>query len=109
MIGQSLIKRRSTPCNSTGGGNSQIYAGNTAWTDYTLTVPIKLSSASNYPGGIRGRVNPATGAGYMLWLYPALGQLILYRASAWDINQPLVQDPELGQQYLTLAVSTTLA
>jgi hypothetical protein len=74
-----------------GGGNSQIYAGNSAWTDYTLTVPIKLSSASNYPGGIRGRVNPATGAGYMLWLYPALGQLILYRASAWDINQPLVQ------------------
>ena len=74
-----------------GGGNSQIYAGNSAWTDYTLNVPIKLSSASNYPGGIRGRVNPATGAGYMLWLYPALGQLILYRASAWDINQPLVQ------------------
>jgi hypothetical protein len=74
-----------------GGGNSQIYAGNTAWTDYTLNVPIKLSSMSNYPGGIRGRINPATGAGYMLWLYPALGQFILYRASAWDIGQPLVQ------------------
>jgi hypothetical protein len=74
-----------------GGGNSQIYAGNTAWTNYTLTVPIKLSSASDYPGGIRGRINPATGAGYMLWLYPALGELVLYRASAWDINQPLVE------------------
>ena len=74
-----------------GGGNSQIYAGNATWTDYTLNVPIKLSSMSDYPGGIRGRVNPATGAGYMLWLYPALGEFVLYRASAWDINQPLVQ------------------
>jgi hypothetical protein len=74
-----------------GGGNSQIYAGNTAWTDYTLNVPVKLSSMSDYPGGIRGRVNPATGAGYMLWLYPALNKFILYRASGWDINQPLVQ------------------
>jgi hypothetical protein len=74
-----------------GGGTSQIYAGNTVWTDYTLKVPIKLSSMSDYPGGIRGRINPATGAGYMLWLYPALGEFILYRASAWDINQPLVQ------------------
>ena len=74
-----------------GGGNSQIYAGNTAWTDCTLNVPVKLSGMSDYPGGIRGRVNPATGAGYMLWLYPALSEFILYRASAWDINQPLVQ------------------
>jgi hypothetical protein len=74
-----------------GGGNSQIYAGNSAWSNYTLSVPIKLSTSSDYPGGIRGRVNPATGAGYMLWLYPALGEFVLYRASAWDINQPLVQ------------------
>jgi len=74
-----------------GGGNSQIYAGNTAWTDYTLSVPIKLSSMSNYPGGIRGRINPTTGAGYMLWLYPAFGEFILYRSSVWDANQPLVR------------------
>lgn len=74
-----------------GSSNSQIYGGNSEWTDYTLAVPIKLSSMNNYPGGIRGRVNPATGAGYVLWLYPGLGEFILYRASAWDINQPLVQ------------------
>ncbi len=74
-----------------GGGSSQLYAGNSAWTDYTVTVPIKLSSANNYPGGIRARANPITGAGYMLWLYPASGQLILYRAPGWDINQGLVQ------------------
>jgi hypothetical protein len=74
-----------------GGGSSELYAGNSAWTDYTVTVPIKLSSASNYPGGIRARVNPLTGASYMLWLYPASGQLILYRAPGWNINQGLVQ------------------
>jgi hypothetical protein len=74
-----------------GSGNSQVYAGNSAWTDYTMTVPIKLSSVNNYPGGIRGRVNPLTGAGYALWLYPASGQLILYRVPGWDINQGSVQ------------------
>lgn len=74
-----------------GGGSSQLYAGNSAWTDYTVTVPIKLSSANNYPGGIRARVNPLTGAGYMLWLYPASGQFILYRAPGWSIDQGLVQ------------------
>jgi hypothetical protein len=74
-----------------GSGSAQIYAGNSAWTDYTVTVPIKLNTASDYPGGIRARVNPSTGAGYMLWLYPASGQLILYRAPGWDINQGLVQ------------------
>ena len=74
-----------------GAGNSQIYAGNAAWTDYTLTVPVKFSNMQNWPGGIRGRVNPATGAGYVLWLYPALGRIILYRGSVWDINQGLTQ------------------
>jgi len=77
-----------------GIGNTQVFAGNSVWTDYTLAVPIKLSNLQNWPGGIRARVNPATGAGYALWLYPASGQIILYRNSAWDINQGLVQ---LGQ------------
>ena len=74
-----------------GGGNAQLFAGNSAWSDYTMTVPVKFSNLSNYPGGIRARVNPVTGAGYMLWLYPASGQLILYRAPGWSIDQGLVQ------------------
>ena len=82
-----------------GLGNTQIYAGNAGWTDYTMAVPIKLSSASNWPGGIRGRVNPATGAGYVVWLYPAQGQLILFRSGAWNIDQALVQ---LGQASVAL-------
>lgn len=74
-----------------GGGSSQLYAGNSAWGDYTLSVPFKVANLQNYPGGIRGRVNPATGAGYMLWVYPASGQVILYKATQWNINSGLTQ------------------
>jgi hypothetical protein len=77
-----------------GVGNSQVYAGNSAWSNYSLNASVKLSSLSNWPGGIRGRTNPSTGAGYAVWMYPAQGLLILYRNTAWDINQGLVQ---LGQ------------
>jgi hypothetical protein len=72
-----------------GTSNSQLFAGNSAWTDYTLNALFKLSNLLDYPGGLRGRVDPNTGSGYMLWIYPALSQIILYRASAWDISQPL--------------------
>jgi IPT/TIG domain-containing protein/Big-like domain-containing protein/BACON domain-containing protein/3-keto-disaccharide hydrolase/beta-xylosidase-like protein len=71
-----------------GGINTQSYRGDAWWSDYTLSVNFRLSSVSNYPGGIRGRVNPATGAGYAAWMYPASGQIILYRASQWNINGP---------------------
>jgi hypothetical protein len=74
-----------------GGGNSQVFAGNSAWTDYTLSVPFKLTNLQDYPGGIRGRINPSTGAGYMVWVYPALGEVILYKATQWNINSGLTQ------------------
>jgi IPT/TIG domain-containing protein/3-keto-disaccharide hydrolase len=69
-----------------GGGPTQSYRGDSWWTDYTLSVKVRLSTLSNYPGGIRGRVNSSTGAGYALWMYPATGELKLYRATGWDIN-----------------------
>ena len=74
-----------------GAGNTQVYAGDSAWTDYDLDVSVKLSTLANWPGGIRARMNPSTGAGYAVWLYPMQGLLVLYRTSAWDINQGLVQ------------------
>lgn len=81
-----------------GTGNTQVFAGNSAWADYNLNVAIKLSTLNDWPGGIRGRMNPSTGAGYAVWLYPAQGLLILYRTSNWDINQGLAQ---LGQASVT--------
>ncbi|HTC92428.1 MAG TPA: family 16 glycoside hydrolase [Terriglobales bacterium] len=69
-----------------GGGHTQIYAGDAAWSNYDLQVDIKLASLSDYPGGIRGRVNPGTGASYALWLYPNEKTVKLYRTVAWNID-----------------------
>ncbi len=71
-----------------GGGHTQSYTGDATWADYTIQADIELSSLSNWPGGIRGRVNPATGAGYVVWLYPANGQIVLWRATGWNIDSP---------------------
>lgn len=77
-----------------GGGHTQIYAGDGSWANYDMKVDVKLASLSDYPGGIRGRVNPSTGASYALWLYPNEGIIRLYRTVAWNINSGYTQ---LGQ------------
>ena len=51
-----------------------------------MSAQIKLSNMNNYPGGIRGRVNPATGAGYIAWLYPATGAIRLFKNTTWSID-----------------------
>src|SRR5438093_1562020 len=71
-----------------GGGHTQSYRGTASWTDYTLEAKIRLATLNNYPGGIRGRVNPGTGAGYAVWVYPATGEIRLVRATAWSIDSP---------------------
>jgi hypothetical protein len=78
-----------------GEGHTQAYRGDAGWSDYTLEVAVRLSSLSNYPGGIRGRVNPATGAGYAVWLYPGSGEIRLFRATGWNIDGPGLT--QLGQ------------
>jgi len=77
-----------------GNGHTQVYAGNSAWANYTESVAIKLATLSDYPGGIRGRVNPSTGAGYAVWLYPSEGLIRLYKNIAWNIGLGYTQ---LGQ------------
>jgi hypothetical protein len=69
-----------------GIGLSQSCAGNAAWSNYVFDTNIKLSSLSNWPGGVRARVNPSTGAGYVVWLYPGSNQIVLYRVGTWNIN-----------------------
>jgi hypothetical protein len=69
-----------------GIGLSQSCAGNQAWSNYIFDTNIKLSSLSNWPGGVRARVNPSTGAGYAVWLYPGSNQIILYKVGTWNIN-----------------------
>ena len=74
-----------------GGGHTQVYAGDSAWTDYTLQADIKLATTADFPGGFRVRVNPTTGAAYSLWLYPTEGQIKLFKNVAWNIDSGFTQ------------------
>ena len=69
-----------------GGGHTQQYAGSAAWTNYTVSADITLTNGSNYPGGIRGRVNLTNGASYAVWLYPADNTIKLFRTTGWAID-----------------------
>ncbi|HZR28340.1 MAG TPA: family 16 glycoside hydrolase, partial [Terriglobales bacterium] len=86
-----------------GGGHTQVYAGDAAWADYDLQVDVKLATLSDYPGGIRGRVNPNTGASYAIWLYPNEKIVRLYRTVGWNIDSGFTQ---LGQASFTFDTSS---
>ncbi len=86
-----------------GGGGTQIYAGNSAWTNYSVQTNFLLSVMSDYPGGIRGYINPSTGAAYAAWIYPAEGVVKLWRTSTWNINT----SPVLLGTSAHLAMDTT--
>ena len=57
----------------TGGPNSLNTYGHlyfpTNWTDYEAQALIQLPAGS-FGGGLAGRLNPATGTRYALWIYP---------------------------------------
>jgi hypothetical protein len=69
-----------------GGGNTQSVAGSSAWTDYAFSVDFQLSSKSDFPGGIRGRLNPSTGTGYAVWIFPDDQTVRLYKIAQWAID-----------------------
>ena len=35
-----------------GHGHTQVYAGDSGWTNYNLNVAVKLATLNNYPGRI---------------------------------------------------------
>jgi len=86
-----------------GAGHTQLYAGNAGWTDYNYQVTFRLSSLLDYPGGIRGRVNPITGAGYIVWFYPNEKLIRLYRNVAWNIDSGVAL---LGQASVSFDTAT---
>jgi hypothetical protein len=72
-----------------GGGNcgaSLYYEDGTDWTDYEFEVEMRLANHSDYPGGIRVRLEPKSGESYFTWIYPAQVTIISYVATAWDCN-----------------------
>ena len=82
-----------------GGGHTQIYAGNSSWTDYSVEARFDVFTSSNYPGGLRGRVNTSTGQGYEAWILPGSNTIVLYRAAGWSIDTPGLTS--LGQATVT--------
>ena len=74
--------------NYAGIGHTQQYTGTNNWANYTFEVKVRLFALADYPGGIRGRVNPSTGAGYAVWLYPGSNFMRLFRATGWNIDSP---------------------
>jgi hypothetical protein len=88
-----------------GLGHTQQYAGSQSWTNYTVSTGITLSNLSNYPGGLRGRVNLTTGAAYVAWLYPADHVIKLFRTAAWSID---TSGLTLLGQSSTIAMDTNL-
>jgi len=46
------------------------YYSNTNWTDYSVQAQIRYPSNSVWGGAIGGRLNPATGAHYDVWILP---------------------------------------
>ncbi len=71
-----------------GGGHTQLFAGSGSWTDYIVSARFNVFTISNYPGGLRGRVNLATGAGYEAWILPNSRTIALYRTGGWSIDSP---------------------
>jgi hypothetical protein len=69
-----------------GRGATQLYAGNASMSNYTVQAGFLLSSLTDYPGGIRGYINPSTGASYAAWIYPAERVVKVWRTSVWSIS-----------------------
>jgi len=92
-----------------GGGHTQLYAGSAAWTDYRFEVKLKVDTAQDYPGGIRGRVNTSTGAGYAVWVYPGQNLIKLFQATAWHIDTSGLTLLSQASATITPGVSHTLA
>jgi hypothetical protein len=71
-----------------GGGHTQLYAGSPSWTNYSVQARFQIFNVTNYPGGLRGRVNVNNGVAYDAWLLPASSQIKLYRVGGWNIDSP---------------------
>ncbi len=88
--------------------------GSSQWTDYVVQGRIQLPAGS-FGGGIGGRVDPATGAHYGAWVYPAgspggSNVLKLWKFRSWtDIGAgvPMQQIslPKVGTGWHTLQMN----
>jgi hypothetical protein len=94
---------------------SYAYVSGTAqWTDYVVQGRIQIPAGA-FGGGLGGRVNPATGAHYGAWVYPAgspggSNLLKLWKFRGWTdlgagVQMQQVSLPVVGTGWHTLQVS----
>ena len=82
---------------------------NANWTNYSVQAQFRFPSTNVWGGSIGGRLNPATGARYDVWVYPenspwgpqtntATMQIIKYETWTAETDQRLIRLPEHGHQ-----------
>ena len=49
---------------------TSAYYNNPNWTNYSVQAQLQVSSTNGVGAGLGGRLNPATGARYIAWMYP---------------------------------------
>ncbi|MBZ5723524.1 MAG: tandem-95 repeat protein [Acidobacteriia bacterium] len=99
---------------SSGTGPADNYGfayANGSWTDYSLQARLQFPAGA-FGGGIGGRVNPATGAHYGVWIYPESspgGSAVVKLVKFWTWTSwggtPMAQAtlPGMGTDWHTLA------
>jgi len=56
--------------NSAMNDYGHVFYENANWTNYSVQAQIQFSDINAWGGGIGGRLNPATGTHYAVWIYP---------------------------------------
>ncbi|SPE49981.1 hypothetical protein SBV1_100025 [Verrucomicrobia bacterium] len=87
------------------GTYASVYLTNT-WNDYAVQAQVQFGSAG-YGGGLAARVNPASGARYAAWVYPAANNLNLISFQDWLTPTILgtVNLPPVGTNWHTLKLA----
>jgi hypothetical protein len=88
-----------------GSGNtweySYAYVSSTpAWTDYTVQARFQMPTGA-FGGGLGGRLDPATGNHYGVWIYPAnspggSNALKLVKFNGWSTSFAVMQQVSLS-------------
>ena len=52
--------------------------------DYTIEADVRFPNAGSFGGGIYGRLDPASGTRYAVWIYPGSSTLRLIRFNNWS-------------------------
>jgi len=64
---------------------AQLFLTNT-WSDFSVQAQFQFAAGA-YGGGLGARVNPATGAHYAAWIYPAVNTCHIIKFSNWITPQ----------------------